>query len=61
MSSDEYAIEVNGLGKRYEIYSSPRDRLKQFILPPLKKILNMQQSVYYKEHWALRDISLGIT
>ncbi len=60
MSSDEYAIEVNGLGKRYEIYSSPRDRLKQFILPPLKKILNMQQSVYYKEHWALRDISFSV-
>lgn len=60
MSSDELAIRVDGLGKRYEIYSSPRDRLKQFILPPVERILKMRQSVHYKEHWALRDISFEI-
>lgn len=60
MSSDEISIRVDGLGKRYEIYSSPRDRLKQFIFPSVEKFLKMQQSVHYKEHWALRDISFEI-
>lgn len=60
MSSDELAIKIDGLGKRYEIYSSPRDRLKQFILPPISRALKIRQSTYYKEHWALRDISFEI-
>jgi lipopolysaccharide transport system ATP-binding protein len=60
MSSDDLSIRVDGLGKRYEIYASPRDRLKQFILPPAQRLLNMRQSVHYKEHWALRDISFEV-
>ncbi|MCE4068986.1 MULTISPECIES: ABC transporter ATP-binding protein [Pseudomonas] len=60
MSSDEISIKVDGLGKRYEIYSSPRDRLKQFILPPVQRVLSMPQTVHYKEHWALRDISFEV-
>lgn len=60
MSSDECSIKVDGLGKRYEIYASPRDRLKQFIIPPMQRGLNMQPSTYFKEHWALRDISFEI-
>ena len=39
MSSDEISIRVEGLGKRYEIYSSPRERLKQFILPPIQRVI----------------------
>lgn len=60
MSSDEYSIKVNGLGKRYEIYTSPRDRLKQFVIPPMQRTLGLQPSMYYKEHWALKDISFEI-
>ena len=35
MSSDDIAISVTNLSKRYEIYDAPRDRLKQFVLPRL--------------------------
>ena len=53
MSSDtEYAIEVNGLGKCYEIYEKPSDRLKQMLMHGRKQ--------YYKEFWALKDISFKI-
>jgi len=30
MSSNEFAIRVTDISKFYEVYSSPRDRLKQF-------------------------------
>jgi lipopolysaccharide transport system ATP-binding protein len=51
-STSEYAIEVNGLGKCYEIYNKPSDRLKQMLMRGSKQ--------YYKEFWALRDVSFKI-
>lgn len=35
MNTDNVAIRVQNLSKCYEIYASPRDRLKQFIVPTL--------------------------
>jgi lipopolysaccharide transport system ATP-binding protein len=48
----EYAIEVNGLGKCYQIYDKPSDRLKQMLMRGRKQ--------YYKEFWALKDVSFKI-
>ena len=50
--SSEYAIEVNGLGKCYQIYNKPSDRLKQMLMRGRKQ--------YYKEFWALKDVSFKI-
>lgn len=60
MSSDDYSIRVNGLGKRYEIYATPRDRLKQFIIPPLARFVGREPEAYCREFWALKDISFDI-
>ena len=60
MSSDEYSIRVNGLGKRYEIYETPRDRLKQFVIPKLQQLVGLQPKQYCREFWALQDISFEI-
>lgn len=60
MSSDDISISVQDLGKRYEIYSSPRERLKQFILPPVQRLVGRDAVAHYKEHWALRDISFEV-
>lgn len=60
MSSDGYSIRVSGLGKRYEIYATPRDRLKQFVIPPLQRLAGHQPSSYCREFWALQDISFDI-
>jgi lipopolysaccharide transport system ATP-binding protein len=59
MSSD-IAIKVEGLSKCYQIYDQPRDRLKQFVLPRLQSMLGKQPKQYYKEFWALRDVSFGV-
>lgn len=60
MSSSDFSIRVNGLGKRYEIYTTPRDRLKQFLIPPIQHLSGCKPSSYYREFWALQDISFEI-
>jgi lipopolysaccharide transport system ATP-binding protein len=60
MSSDDIAIRVSNLSKCYEIYASPRDRLKQFILPRLQQRVCKQAQQYFREFWALKDVSFEI-
>ena len=56
MLSKETVINVSHLGKRYEIYSKPYQRLLQFIAPKV----HFSKKVFYKEYWALKDISFEI-
>ena len=51
MSSD-IVISVKGVSKRFQMYAQPRDRLLQF--------LSFGRRQYYKEFWALRDISFEV-
>jgi lipopolysaccharide transport system ATP-binding protein len=60
MSSSDVVVEVRGLGKRYEIYATPRDRLKQMLLPPLARAASRPEPTYFREFWALRDISFEV-
>lgn len=59
MSSDDTMIHVSQLSKRYEIYDTPRDRLKQFILPRLQRDGTVPKQ-YFREFWALRDINFTV-
>ena len=59
MSSD-IAISVKNVSKCYQIYETPRDRLKQFILPRLNRALGRADTRYYSEFWALRNIDFEI-
>jgi lipopolysaccharide transport system ATP-binding protein len=58
--SSEIAIKVENLSKCYQIYDTPRDRLKQFIFPKTQRMLGMQSKQYFKEFWALRDVSFEV-
>lgn len=51
MSSD-ISIKVDNLSKCYHIYDKPSDRLLQMLSPARKQ--------YYKEFWALRDLSFEV-
>ena len=51
MCSD-IAIKVDNLSKCYHIYDNPRDRLMQMLMRGKKQ--------YYREFWALKDISFEI-
>jgi lipopolysaccharide transport system ATP-binding protein len=57
---DDIAIRVQNLSKRYEIYDTPRDRLKQFVMPRIRRITGKAQKQYYREFWALKDVSFEI-
>ena len=58
--SSEIAIKVENLSKCYHIYDQPRDRLKQFVLPRLQRAVGMQPKQYFREFWALKDVSFEV-
>ncbi len=58
--SSEIAIRVTNLCKCYEIYETPRDRLKQFVLPKVKRALGRESNNYFRDFWALKDVSFDV-
>jgi lipopolysaccharide transport system ATP-binding protein len=46
------AIEVRGLSKKYNLYDTPKDRIKEALNPFNKK--------YHRDFWALKDISFEV-
>jgi len=60
MSSSEIAVRVTGLSKCYELYDTPRDRLKQFIYPTLQGMFGLKTKQYFREFWALKDVSFEV-
>ncbi|MFM8898674.1 MAG: ABC transporter ATP-binding protein [Burkholderiales bacterium] len=58
--SSEIAIKVENLSKCYQIYDQPRDRLKQFVLPRLRRLVGLSPKQYYREFWALKDVSFEV-
>lgn len=58
--SKDVVVDVRKLCKRYEIYNSPRDRLKQLILPKLFRIANRTPPQYFHEFCAFQDVSFQV-
>jgi len=60
VAADNIAIKVENLSKCYQIYAAPRDRLKQFVLPRLQRLAGQMPCQYYREFWALKDVSFEV-
>lgn len=71
MSSEEPAIRVTDITKCYELYATPKDRFKQILMPSFAKLaekvfrsppLTTQANSprFFKEVWALRNISFQV-
>ena len=60
MSSNDVVISVKNLCKRFEIYDRPADRLKQFLLPRVQRLLGRVPKQYFREFWALNDLSFEV-
>ena len=58
--SSEIAIKVENLSKCYQIYAQPHDRLKQSIYPRLQGLIGKQRTQYFREFWAVKDVSFEI-
>ena len=57
-------LTIDNVSKRYEIYDRPQDRLKQSLVPWFATLIPAlrwrSRRPYFKEFWALRDISFGL-
>ncbi|OGR00399.1 MAG: sugar ABC transporter ATP-binding protein [Deltaproteobacteria bacterium RIFOXYD12_FULL_55_16] len=60
MPPNDIAICVSNLSKCYQIYDNPRDRLKQFVAPCLQRIAGQPPKQYFREFWALKDVSFEV-
>ena len=58
--SSSHVIRVSSLGKSYQIYEQPRDRLLQMVLPRLQRLAGSSPRRYYRDFWALHDVSLEV-
>lgn len=67
----DIAIRVQNLSKCYQIYDTPRDRLKQFVIPKLCRAIpvlrkfsplptSQSDPTFYKEFWALKGVSFEV-
>lgn len=59
MCSDA-VIRAVGLGKSYAIYGKPSDRLKQMFVPRVRRAFGLNAPNYFREFWALRDVSFSV-
>ena len=48
----DISISVKNVSKRYEMYAQPRDRLLQFLMQGKRQ--------YFKEFWALKNVSFSV-
>jgi lipopolysaccharide transport system ATP-binding protein len=60
MSNDNVAIRVSNLSKCYGIYATPHDRLKQFVLPRVQRYFGITAKNYFREFWALKNVSFEV-
>jgi lipopolysaccharide transport system ATP-binding protein len=56
----DLAIQVAGVSKCYQVYDQPHDRLKQAVLPRLRNVTGLSSKKYFKEFWALKDLSFEV-
>ena len=59
-SESRHVIEASGLGKCYHIYDEPIDRLKQFVLPRLSRLVGREPRDYYESFWALTNVDFAV-
>lgn len=56
----DFAIRVENVTKCYQIYSAPRDRLKQYLLPRIQRALGIKERKYYREFWAVKSATFEV-
>lgn len=57
---DDIAISLEDVSKSFQIYNVPHDRLKQFVLPRMQRLLGRNPRQYFREFHALRNISFKV-
>jgi lipopolysaccharide transport system ATP-binding protein len=60
VNTSPIAIRVQGVSKCFQIYQTPFDRLKQFVIPRLQSLFRLATKHYFREFWALKEVSFEI-
>jgi lipopolysaccharide transport system ATP-binding protein len=63
MSSDaphDVAIRVSGVTKCFQIYDQPHQRLRQAIMPRLRRAIGLASRSYFQEFWALKGVDFEV-
>lgn len=58
--SNDLAINLKQLSKCYHIYEQPKERLKQVFYPRIQSLIGIEPQQYYREFWALHDVTVKI-
>lgn len=56
----EISISARDLGKSYRLWNDPRDRLKQSLRSVMARWTPIGNKEYFKEFWALKDITFNV-
>lgn len=59
-NQDDIAIDVQNISKSFRTYERPIDRLKEFIIPKIQRMFGLKQTHYFREFFALKDISFQV-
>jgi lipopolysaccharide transport system ATP-binding protein len=59
-SSGDTVISIQDLGKCYQIYDKPNDRLKQSIYPRIQRLVGITPKEYHRRFWALQGVSFDV-
>jgi lipopolysaccharide transport system ATP-binding protein len=60
MNASHSSIHVQGLSKCFRIYDKPSDRLKQSVFSHFGSIFGHSDRRFYREFWAMRDVSFNV-
>lgn len=60
MSFDNISISVEGLSKKFELYTKPSDQLKQILLPKIQRLLGKKERQYFHEFHALNNVTFNV-
>lgn len=63
--SSEFALSLNQVSKAYEVYSDPRDRVRQALRPRLGRLvrpfgISLPERNYFDTYWALKELTFDV-
>lgn len=60
MFSDDLILNVENVSKKFDLYESPRDRLKELLVSNVRRRLGLATRAYHREFWALQGINFQV-
>ena len=60
LTHHDIALSAHHIGKMYPIYTKATDRLKQFLWDISSRISLSEGRNFYRQHWAIHDISFTV-